>query len=89
MTRVSRDENLAMIRDSIAFLVAGGKRVVYDAEHFFDAWREDGDYALECLRAAAEGGAENVTLCDTNGSSLPHEVGEATAAAVEALRRQG
>jgi 2-isopropylmalate synthase len=85
VTRVSRDENLAMIRDSIAFLAAEGKRVMYDAEHFFDAWREDGSYALECLRAAAAGGAENVALCDTNGSSLPPDVGEATAAAVEAL----
>jgi len=86
VTRVSREENLAMIRDSIAFLVGEGKRVLYDAEHFFDAWREDGSYALECLRAAVEGGAENVTLCDTNGSSLPHEVEQATAAAVAALR---
>ena len=45
--------------------------MVYDAEHFFDAFRDDPDYALRCLRAAAEAGAENVTLCDTNGSSLP------------------
>jgi 2-isopropylmalate synthase len=85
VTRVSRDENLAMIGDSIAFLAAGGKRVVYDAEHFFDAWREDPAYALECVRAAGDAGAENVTLCDTNGASLPHEVGEATAGVVEAL----
>jgi 2-isopropylmalate synthase len=54
--------------------------VIYDAEHFFDAWREDSGYALECLRAAVGAGAENVTLCDTNGSSLPHQVAEATAA---------
>jgi 2-isopropylmalate synthase len=85
VTRVSRDENLAMIRDSLAFCVARGKRAVYDAEHFFDAWRDDRSYALECLRAAVEGGAENVTLCDTNGSSLPHQVSEATAGVVEAL----
>ena len=71
VTRVSREENLAMIGDSIAFLAAEGKRVVYDAEHFFDAWREDRAYALECLSAAVDAGAENVTLCDTNGASLP------------------
>jgi 2-isopropylmalate synthase len=85
VTRVSREENLAMIRDSVAFCVGEGKRVIYDAEHFFDAWREDGSYALECLNAAVEAGAGNLTLCDTNGSSLPHEVGEATAAVVSSL----
>ena len=65
------EENLRMIADSVAFLAGEGKRVIYDAEHFFDAFRDDPDYALRCLRAAAEAGAENVTLCDTNGSSLP------------------
>ena len=60
-----------MIADSVAFLRGRGKRVIYDAEHFFDAFRDDSAYALRCLRAAAEAGAENVTLCDTNGSSLP------------------
>jgi 2-isopropylmalate synthase len=85
VTRVSRDENLAMISDSVAFLAGEGKRLIYDAEHFFDAWRDDGSYALECLRAAVEAGAENVSLCDTNGSSLPHQVAEATAAVSEAL----
>jgi 2-isopropylmalate synthase len=85
VTRVSPEDNLSMIAESIAFLVEQGKRVVYDAEHFFDGWREDRAYALECLQAAASGGAENLTLCDTNGSSLPHQVGEATAAVVEAL----
>jgi 2-isopropylmalate synthase len=85
VTRVSREENLAMIADSVAFCRDAGKRVVYDAEHFFDAHRDDSGYALECLRAAATAGAGNVTLCDTNGSSLPHEVAEATAAVVAAL----
>ncbi len=60
-----------MIADSVAFLVGEGKRVIYDAEHFFDAYRDDPGYALSCLRAAAEAGAENVTLCDTNGVTLP------------------
>jgi 2-isopropylmalate synthase len=86
VTKVSPSENLAMIADSVAFLLGEGKRVIYDAEHFFDGYRDDPAYALECLRAAAEAGAENVTLCDTNGSSLPPQVAEATAAVVAALR---
>jgi 2-isopropylmalate synthase len=85
VTKVSREENLAMIADSIAFLRQQGKRAIYDAEHFFDAWREDSGYALDCLRAAAGAGAENATLCDTNGSSLPPQVAEATAAVVSEL----
>jgi 2-isopropylmalate synthase len=82
VVRVGRDENLRMIADSVAFLAGEGKRVIYDAEHFFDAYRDDADYAIACLRAAAEAGAENVTMCDTNGASLPHEI----AAAVRAVR---
>jgi 2-isopropylmalate synthase len=85
VTRVSRDENLAMIADSVAFCRAAGKGVIYDAEHFFDGWRDDAGYALECLRAAAGAGAENVTLCDTNGSSLPGQIAAATASAVAEL----
>jgi 2-isopropylmalate synthase len=83
--RVSREENLAMIEDSFTHCVAQGKRAVFDAEHFFDGYREDSEYALECVRAAADAGVENVTLCDTNGGSLPDFVGEATAAVVDAL----
>jgi 2-isopropylmalate synthase len=79
VTHVDRQENLRMIADSVAFLARSGKRVIYDAEHFFDGYRDDPKYALRCLRAAAEAGAENVTLCDTNGSSLPAQVAEATA----------
>jgi 2-isopropylmalate synthase len=85
VTRVSREENLAMIAESVEFCAGRGKRVFYDAEHFFDGWRDDPAYALACLRAALEAGAENVTLCDTNGSSLPHEIGEATAEVVAEL----
>jgi len=85
VTKVSREENLAMISESVAFCAQHDKRVVYDAEHFFDAWRDDPGYALECLRAAIDAGAENVALCDTNGSSLPHEIAEATAAVVKGL----
>jgi 2-isopropylmalate synthase len=85
VVRVDRVENLAMIAESVAFLVAAGKRVVYDAEHFFDAYRDDAAYALDCLRAAAGAGAETVSICDTNGSSLPGQVAEATAAVVAAV----
>jgi 2-isopropylmalate synthase len=85
VTKVSREENLAMVRDSVAYLVNAGKRVIYDAEHFFDGYRDDSGYALECVRAAADAGAENVTLCDTNGSSLPAQVTEATVDVVHQL----
>jgi 2-isopropylmalate synthase len=83
--KVSAEENLAMIADSIAFCRDNGKRPVFDAEHFFDGYRDDAGYALECVRAAAEAGAENVTLCDTNGGSLPTFVAAATAAVVDSL----
>jgi 2-isopropylmalate synthase len=86
VVRVDRAENLAMIAESVAFLVDAGKRVIYDAEHFFDAFRDDREYALDCLSAATGAGAETVALCDTNGSSLPGQVAEATAAVVGALR---
>jgi 2-isopropylmalate synthase len=85
VVRVDPQENLAMIGDSVAFLVGEGKRVVYDAEHFFDAYREDPAYALACLSSAADAGADTVTLCDTNGSSLPTQIGDATAVVVAAL----
>jgi 2-isopropylmalate synthase len=85
VVRVSREENLAMIGDSIAFLVRSGKRVLFDAEHFFDGFAEDPGYALDCLRAAAEAGAERVVLCDTNGGSLPPQVRTALAVVHEAL----
>ncbi|MDE3070085.1 MAG: citramalate synthase, partial [Acidobacteriota bacterium] len=70
VVRVSRRENLSMIADSVAFRVAQGKRVLFDAEHFFDGHAEDAGYAVQCLRAAAEAGAERLVLCDTNGGSL-------------------
>jgi 2-isopropylmalate synthase len=85
VTRVDPEENLRMITGSVAFLAGEGKRVVYDAEHFFDAYEDDPAYALRCLRAAAEAGAENVTLCDTNGATLPSGVAAATAHVVREL----
>src|SRR3954447_23462706 len=82
VVRAGRDENLAMIADSVALLAAAGKRVVYDAAPFFHRLRHAPGYALACLRAATGAGAETVVLCDTNGSSLPSQVAEATAAVV-------
>ncbi|QRN78926.1 MAG: citramalate synthase, partial [Nocardiopsis sp. BM-2018] len=72
------DENLAMIASSIAYVRAAGRRVIYDAEHFFDGFAADPDYALATLVAAAEAGAERLVLCDTNGGRLPEEVAAAT-----------
>ncbi len=71
--RISREENLAMIRESLAFCKTGEKceQVFYDAEHFFDGYRANKEYALETLKAALEGGATRLVLCDTNGGSLP------------------
>jgi 2-isopropylmalate synthase len=85
VVRVSREENLAMIGDSIRFLVGQGKRVLFDAEHFFDGFQLDPGYALDCLSAAAEAGAERVVLCDTNGGSLPPQIRTAMAVVREAL----
>lgn len=75
--RTTLPENLRMIRDSVEYLVAQGKEVVYDAEHFFDGYRANPEYALSTLQAAIVGGAGAVVLCDTNGGSLPWQVGEA------------
>jgi len=69
-------ENLAMIEESIAYCKSQGKEVIYDAEHFFDGYRSNPDYALATVEAAARGGADCVVLCDTNGGSLPWDVGE-------------
>ena len=85
VTRVDPEENVRMISDSIAFLAGEGKRVIYDAEHFFDAFADDDAYAMRCLRAAAEAGAENLTLCDTNGATMPSRVAEVTARVVAEL----
>jgi len=68
---ISLEENLELIRSSVAYLQAHGKRVIYDAEHFFDGYADDPDYALTTLRAAADAGADTLVLCDTNGGTLP------------------
>ncbi|GAB4389892.1 citramalate synthase [Albidovulum sp.] len=81
---ITLDENLANIRDSIAHCVARGRETLFDAEHFFDGYRADPAYALACLRAAAEAGARWIVLCDTNGGTLPAEIGRITAAVIAA-----
>ena len=68
------EDNLRIIEQSVAYLKANGKRVIYDAEHFFDGYKADSSYALETLRAAIRGGAEIVVLCDTNGGTMPWEI---------------
>jgi 2-isopropylmalate synthase len=74
------EEGLAMIADSVAYLKEKGKEVVYDAEHFFDGYRDDPDFALKAVKAAAGAGADWVVLCDTNGGSLPSWVAQVTKA---------
>jgi 2-isopropylmalate synthase len=81
----SGDENLRMIDLSVRYLVRAGKRVFFDAEHFFDGYKDDPGYALAVLLVAGAAGAETLVLCDTNGGSLPHEVYEITAVTIETL----
>ena len=72
--RTTPEENLAMIRDTVAFLKQEGREVIYDAEHFFDGHATDSSYALKTLEAAAEAGASYLVLCDTNGGRLPSQI---------------
>ncbi len=74
--RTTQDENFRMIEESVAYLRSKGRRVIFDAEHFFDGYKDDPEFALEILRAAERGGAETVVLCDTNGGSMPWFVEE-------------
>lgn len=81
--RVPLEQNLEMIYDTVQFLVSQGREVIFDAEHFFDGYKTDPQYALECLKRAEEAGASCVSLCETNGGALPSQVFEATRAAVD------
>lgn len=83
--RCSFKENLAMIRDTVAYIRQQGRRVIFDAEHYFEACRANSDYALSCLKAARDGGAEVVCLCDTNGATMPEEISLRTREAAQAL----
>jgi len=74
--KTTPEENRAMIRDTVRFCKEAGREVLYDAEHFFDGFKDEPEYALSTLEAALEGGADMLVLCETNGGCLPHEVEE-------------
>jgi 2-isopropylmalate synthase len=80
--RVELEENLAMIADTVAFLKAGGRTVIYDAEHFFDGLAADADYALKTVETALAAGADRVVLCDTNGGAFPDSIAAGVSAAL-------
>lgn len=82
---VSLEENLAMISDTVAYLKSHGREVLYDAEHFFDSFKEDPDYSLKTIQAAHQAGADLVVLCDTNGGTLPEGIEAGVKAAIAAL----
>ena len=84
--RTTLDENLAMIADTVKHLTTEGQRVFVDAEHFFDGYRANPAYALECVRAAAEAGADVIALCDTNGGMMPTELGDVVQAVAQATQ---
>ena len=83
--RTTVAENQAMIRDTVAHLVKHGREVIYDAEHFFDGYKDSAEHALATLQAAADGGAASLVLCDTNGGTLPSEIAEICAAVMKHL----
>ncbi len=83
--RTSREENLRMIEDSIRYLRANGREVFFDAEHYFDGYREDPAYAVQVLRTAARAGSSCLILCDTNGGTMPQEIFETVQAACNAV----
>jgi 2-isopropylmalate synthase len=86
--RISHEANLEVIGDSVAYLKQRVDEVVFDAEHFFDGFKADRNYALDCVRTAAAAGADVIVLCDTRGGSMPHEVREAVQAAAESVGRK-
>jgi 2-isopropylmalate synthase len=86
--RISKNDNLIIVRDSVAYLKSAGKTVFFDAEHFFDGYKTDPDYAMAVLRAAVSGGADRLVLCDTNGGSMPTEIADITKSVCEALPGQ-
>jgi 2-isopropylmalate synthase len=84
---VSLEENLAMIRETVAYLREQGREVIYDAEHFFDGWKANPEYAAKTIQAAAEAGASIIVMCDTNGGTMPEEVAAITRAAAAKVDR--
>ncbi|MEH1885836.1 citramalate synthase [Nostoc sp.] len=87
--KTTLEENLAMIRDTIEYLRSQGRRIIYDAEHWFDGYKHNPDYALQTLEAAIASGAEWLVLCDTNGGTLPHEVSQIVQDVVEVTGKLG
>lgn len=86
--RTTLEENLSMIGDTVAYLTSQGKEVVFDAEHFFDGYKANTDYALKTLQAAADAGASVLCLCDTNGGTFPDEIAEITKKVVALFKVQ-
>jgi 2-isopropylmalate synthase len=82
---VSVDENLRMIRETVRYLKSKGREVLFDAEHFFDGYKDDRRHAIQAIEAAVEGVADGVVLCDTNGGAMVHEVSDITAAVVQSI----
>ena len=82
---VTLEENLAMIADTVRYLKSKGREVLYDAEHFFDSYKDDPEYSLATLKAACDAGVDLVVLCDTNGGSLPEFVGQTTKEVIAAI----
>lgn len=83
-----QQQNLDMIHESVQFLVSHGRKVIFDAEHFFDGWKENGEYALKTLKAAIDGGASIITLCDTKGGSMPLDIYQSVVTVVRKLVRR-
>ncbi|MCC5631860.1 citramalate synthase [Nostoc sphaeroides CHAB 2801] len=87
--KTTLEENLAMIRDTIEYLRSQGRRIIYDAEHWFDGYKHNPSYALQTLEAAIASGAEWLVLCDTNGGTLPHEISQIVQDVVRATGELG
>lgn len=83
--RITLDDNLRIVRDTVAYLKAQGKEVIFDAEHYFDGCKSDSSYAMRVIAAAFEGGADSVVLCDTNGGTMPDDIYEMTKAVIDAF----
>lgn len=83
--KTTLDENLAMIEDTITYLISNGRKVIYDAEHWFDGYKQNPNYAIATLKTALTAGASWLALCDTNGGTLPHEVGQIVTAIIDVI----
>ena len=84
--KVSLDENLKMVSETVKYLKSKGREVILDAEHFFDGYKKNSRYALKVLKVAQDSGADTIVLCDTNGGCLPHEVEKITGSVVSRIK---